>query len=146
MEFDFDPNEDLAKSAAYSLKKSGLFKDAFFTYGGEKSNADYLLEGTTWSTKYRGEVWSYGLSVFGSILCIFGLPVGTSQNDLCLSLKLTDLQTHEVVWKKKLKTSKKITQGLYYKYGHDVKGYSSAMEAIMNQSVREIKLALPDKN
>ncbi len=145
-EFDFDPDEDLAKAAAYSLRKSGLFEDAFFTYGGEKSNADYLLEGTIWSTKYRGNIYSYGLSIFGGYFWFFGLPIGTSQNDLCLSLKLTDLQTGNIIWKKKLKTSKKITQGIYYKYGHDVKGYSSAMEAIMNKTVREIKSALPNEN
>jgi len=50
-EFDFDASEDLAKAAAYSLRKSRLFEDAFFTFGGDKENADYLLEGEMISMK-----------------------------------------------------------------------------------------------
>jgi hypothetical protein len=45
VEFDFTPGEDLAKAAAYSLRRSNLFKDAFFTFGGGKDKADYILTG-----------------------------------------------------------------------------------------------------
>jgi hypothetical protein len=137
-EFDFDASEDLAKAAAYSLRKSGLFKDAFFTFGGDKDKADFLLEGKTLSTTYKGTLWTYGLSVYGPLLWFIGLPAGTSQNDLSLVLKMTDLQKGKLVWEKKYEMKQKIVQWLYYKMGHDAKGYAYLMQEIMNDAVEDI--------
>ena len=55
-EFQFNPSEDLAKAAVTSLRQSGLFKDAYFTYGGEKANADLLFSGQIQSTAYKGVI------------------------------------------------------------------------------------------
>lgn len=137
-EFDFDASEDLAKAAAFSLKKSGLFTDAFFTYGGDKDKADLLLEGEMLSTTYRGTLWTYGLSVYGPLLWFLGLPAGTSNNDLKLWLKVTDLTTGNRVWEKNYEVNHKIVQGLYYRFGHDVKGYSYLMQEIMNDVINDI--------
>jgi hypothetical protein len=137
-EFQFDAGEDLAKAAAYSLSKSGLFQDAFFTYGGDKDRADYLLKGEMLSTTYKGTLWTYGLSVYGPMLWFFGLPAGTSYNEIILSMSLTDLSTGQSVWAKKYNVNDKIVQGLYYKMGHDVKGYSKLMQDIMNDAVTDI--------
>lgn len=137
-EFQFDAGEDLAKAAAYSLSKSGLFQDAFFTYGGDKDRAEYLLKGEMFSTTYKGTLWTYGLSVYGPLLWFFGLPAGTSYNELILSMSLTDLSTGQPVWTKKYNVNDKIVQGLYYKMGHDVKGYSQLMQNIMNDAVMDI--------
>lgn len=137
-EFDFDPSEDLAKASAYSLRKSGLFKDAFFTFGGEKDKADFLLEGEIHSTGYIGTMWSYGLSAYHFLPKIFGAPMGTSVNKLNLSLKVTDLRTGTKVWEKKYDLEKRIVQGLYYKMGHDVKGYPSLMQEIMNDAIVDL--------
>ena len=137
-EFDFDASEDLAKAAAYSLRKSGLFVDVFFTFGGDKENADLLLEGEMLSTTYKGTLWTYGLSVYGPLLWFIGLPAGTSQNDIALSLKMTDIQTGDLVWEKNFDMSQKIVQGFYYKFGHDVKGYSYLMQEIMNDSIEDM--------
>lgn len=137
-EFDFDVSEDLAKAAAYSLRESGLFTDAFFTFGGDKDKAQLLLEGEMLSTTYRGTMWTYGLSVYGPLLWFFGLPAGTSNNDLTLGLKVTDLSTGNRLWEKNYEVNHKIVQGLYYRFGHDVKGYSYLMQEIMNDAVEEM--------
>lgn len=137
-EFEFNPSEDLAKAAAYSLRKSGLFNDAFFTYGGDKDKAQLLLLGNIYSTEYTGTQWSYGLSVFGPMLWTIGLPLGTSSNTLILELQVSTTKSGKVLWTKKYDVSKKITQGLYYKMGHDVRGYSYLMQEIMNDAVKEI--------
>ena len=44
-EFAFTPSEDLPKAAALSLRRSNLFSDAYFTFGGEKDKADFVLCG-----------------------------------------------------------------------------------------------------
>lgn len=144
-EFDFDASEDLAKSAAYSFRRSRLFKDAFFTFGGDKNRADFLLEGEILSTTYKGSMWTYGLSVYGPLLWFFGLPAGTSQNDLTLALKFTDLKSGDLVWENNYDMSQKITQGLYYKFGHDVRGYAYLMQDIMNQAIEDINRELQSR-
>ncbi|MCK4400826.1 hypothetical protein KAW08_00810 [bacterium] len=136
--FDFDMSEDLAKAAAYSLRKSGLFSDVFFTFGGDKENAQLLLEGKVFSTTYYGKIYSYGLSFFYPCLTLVGLPVGSSRNDIVLNLKLTDLISEERVWEKNYNLTYKIIQGLYYHYGHDVKGYTHMMQEIMNDAIEDI--------
>ena len=41
--YDITPSEDLAKATAVSFRHSNLFKDVFFTMGGEKDNADFAF-------------------------------------------------------------------------------------------------------
>ena len=137
-EFDFDATEDLAKAAAYSLRKSGVFNDAFFTFGGRKSDSDLVLEGKILSTTYKGQVFSYGLSVFGPMLWFIGLPAGTSENDLELALALRDRDSDSVIWQSKYHLDRKIVQGLYYRFGHDTRGYAYLMQDVMNRAIRDM--------
>jgi hypothetical protein len=137
-EFTFTPSEDLAKAAAYSLKKSGLFSEAFFSYGADKDKADYVLEGEILSTKYDGKIITYGFSVYGSLFWLVGLPAGTSNNELSLSFKLKDSKTNQVLWKNQYDLKNSMLQGAYYNWGRDVKSYSSMMEEIMNKVVQDI--------
>ena len=141
-EFEFNPSEDLAKAAALSLRESRLFKDAFFTFGGEKDKAELLFEGEIISTTYHGTMWTYGLSIEGPLLWIFGLPAGTSRNDLAMKMVVTDQSTGKRLWEKTYEKSDKIIQGLYYRYGHDVRAYSYMTQEIMNDVVTSLNQAL----
>lgn len=141
-EFDFDAQEDLAKAAAYSLRKSNLFNDAYFTFGGRKGESDLVLKGQILSTTYNGQTWSYGLSVFGPMLWFIGLPAGTSENDLELGLSLRARGTDQVIWEHKYNLDRKIVQGLYYRFGHDTRGYAYLMQDIMNQAIEDMRQAL----
>ena len=58
--FEFTPSEDLAKAIVTSLKRANLFKNVFFTYGGDTS-PDLLITGDILSTDYQGTIYSYGL-------------------------------------------------------------------------------------
>lgn len=143
-EFQFNVSEDLAKSAAYSLRKSNLFSDAFFSFGGDKDSADLILEGAIDEVKYKGKMYSYGVSVFSPYLWAVGLPSGSSENIVRLNFTLRDRITKKIIWEKSYYDSDKIIQGLYYNYGKDVKGFSLIVQRIMNRVVldisREIKL------
>jgi hypothetical protein len=144
-EFEFNPTEDLAKAAATSLRESGLFKDAYFTYGGEKANADLLFTGQIQSTTYRGVTYSYCLSVVGPLLWIFGLPARSSEDDLALKLELKDAKTNKRIWEHSYTGQKKIIQGLYYRLGYDVVGYSELMQDFMNQAVSDLDKSLQER-
>ncbi len=137
-EFDCDASEDLAKAAAFSLRKSGLFQDAFFTFGGDKEKADYLLEAELFSSHYKGTLYSYGVSVFCPYLWFFGLPAGSSYNELTMTLTMTDLSTGRPIWEKKYDVNRKTIQGFYYNWGDDVRAYSGLMQDIMNDAVKDM--------
>ena len=144
-QFDFTPSEDLAKAAALSLRESNLFKDAFFTFGGDKDRADLVFEGEIISTTYRGTRWTYGLSIEGPLLWTIGLPLGTSRNDLALKLVVKDISTGKPLWEKTYERESKIIQGLYYNLGHDVRGYSYMTQDIMNDAVEDLNRSLQQK-
>ena len=139
-EFEFTPSEDLPKAAALSLRRSNLFKDAFFTFGGEKDKADLVLSGEIKSTKYLGHVWSYGLSFEGPLLWFFGAPCGNSENTL--SLYMTLKKKDKIVWEYTFNRSQKIWQWLYYRFGHDVLGYSELMQEAMNEAIIDLAARL----
>ena len=141
-EFDFDVTEDLAKAAATSIRRSGLFKDCYFTFGGEKSNADLLLTGEVQSTTYNGTLYTYGLSVEGPLLWFLAFPLGSSENELTIRFEMRDAITKEKIWEYSFDKRKKILQGLYYNMGHDVKGYSELMENAMNEALVDLDKTL----
>jgi|APCry1669188910_1035180.scaffolds.fasta_scaffold38844_1 hypothetical protein len=140
--FDFTPSEDLPKAAAYSLRRSGLFADAFFTFGGEREKADYVLEGQIISSRYTGTMWTYGLSLLGPNLWFIGLPAGRSHNYLSLALQFKDAKTNKIVWEKTYALENTVTQGLYYNMGHDVRNYAYLMQQIMNDAITGIAKAM----
>jgi len=144
-EFNFTPSEDLAKAAAYSLRRSNLFEDAFFSFGGDKEKAQWILEGEILSTEYRGSIWSYCLSAYGPVLWILGLPAGRSHNDLSLALRVKDVQTKDLLWEKTYSVTSVVTQGLYYSFGYDVKGYSVLMQDIMNDAIADMNREFQEK-
>lgn len=136
-EFDFNPSEDLAKAIVTSLRRSNLFENVYFTYGGE-SEPDLLMKGNIISTDYEGKIYSYGLSVFGPLLWFFGLPCGSSFNQLNLELFLNKSDTKELIWDYSFNKEKRVVQGLYYYFGHDAKGYSEILEEGMNEAIKSL--------
>lgn len=141
-DFDFNVSDDLARAATTSLRRSGLFKDVFFTYGGEKDKAELSLTGEVYSTRYTGRVFTYGLTIAGPIFWLFGIPCGNSVNELNFNLCLKRNSDGKVLWEYTFDESDYIVQGLYYNMGRDVKDYVLLMEKAMNQAVKDIDHSL----
>lgn len=141
-EFDFNVSEDLAKAAATSLRRSGLFKNVFFTYGGEKDKAELTLTGEVYSTLYIGRGFTYGLSLAGHLFWLFGAPCGSSTDELNFKLSLKRNSDGRVLWEYTFNESDYIVQGLYYNMGRDVKNYVTLTEKAMNLAVKDIDKAL----
>ena len=136
--FEFNVTEDLSKAVVVSLQRSGLFKDVFFTFGGEKANADLIIKGKILSTDWVGKIYSYGLSIIGPDLWFLGLPCGSSNDVLKLELSLNKPDTENVIWNYSFNKSRRIVQGLYYDYGHDAKAYTDLMEEGMNEAIKSL--------
>jgi len=137
-EFNFNVVEDIAKAVVTSLKRSNLFQDVYFTFGGDKSEADLIITGDVISTKYVGKTYSYGLSVYGPVLWFFGLPAGSSEDALSLKIYLNKQGGKTTLWEYAFDKDDSIVQGLYYKWGHDVKAYTSLMEEGMNEAIKSL--------
>lgn len=139
--FTFNASEDLSKAAALSLRRSKMFKDAWFTFGGEKYRADYVLKGEIISTKYKGRIYTYGLSVAGALLSIIGAPAGTSENSLAVNFSLHD-KNDKTLWKYSFDKKEHIWQWLYYRMGYDASMYTKLMEQAMNQAIMDMNKKL----
>lgn len=105
---------------------------------GGDSGPDLLVKGSILSTDWEGKIYSYGLSVYGPLLWFFGLPCGSSNNQLKLELYLNRADTKELIWDYSFEKEKRVVQGLYYNYGHDVKAYTDLMEEGMNEAIKSL--------
>ncbi|MCG2713434.1 MAG: hypothetical protein L6308_01120 [Candidatus Omnitrophica bacterium] len=135
--FDFNVSEDLAKAIVTSLRKANLFENVYFSYGGDLQS-DLLIKGSILSTDYEGKIYSYGLSFVGPLLWYFGLPCGSSYNELKLEIVLNKADTQDVLWDYAINNQKRVVQGMYYSWGHDVKGYSEILQDSMNEAIKSL--------
>ena len=134
-EFSFDASHDMAKAVVASLSDSGLFNQVYFSSEGEQGSADLVMYGEVSRTLYRGRTYTYCVSVAATALWLLGLPVGDSTDTLEFSLVLRDRGTGKGIWQCKSRMSKRITQGFYYNWGDDVKGYAELMADAMNEAL-----------
>ena len=141
-QFDCDVAEDFAKAAATSMRRSGLFKDCFFSFGGDKDKADYVLSGEIYRVTYEGTLYSYGISVLCPYLWFIGLPAGSSINHVALKFVLRERATNRIVWEYAFDKQDKIVQGLYYNWGHDIRGVSIVLQNALNEAVRDLDKTL----
>lgn len=140
--FNFDVSEDLAKAVVTSLKRSNLFKDVFFTYGGEKKNADLYISGEVKETLWEGKTYSYCLSVVGPVLWFFGLPAGSSHSVLSLNMFLNKENAEAPLWQYAFTKDETTVQGLYYNWGYDCRSFVTLMEQGMNEALKDLDCRL----
>ncbi len=108
----FKPVEDMSKAIAEEVNNSGIFKEAFFTH--RASEGELILRGELISTRYKGKLFSYGLSAYGPCLWILPLPSTSYTNVLEIAFKLEDTATKQVLWEGSYKKEKgEISIGLY---------------------------------
>ena len=131
-------HSSLAKAAALSLRRSNLFQDAYFTFGGDKDRADFVFHGDIYSTTYKAEVYSYGLSIAGPYLWLVGFPSGTSTNQLKVKFYMTRKNSRDIIWQYSFEGEDYITQGMYYRVGEDVKMYVPLLEKALNAALIDL--------
>lgn len=143
--YDITPAEDLAKATSLSLRRSGLFRDAFFTMGADKDKADFVWSGRIKVLRYDGKMFSYCLSIVGPLLWDIALPLGVSENTLAVEFKLKD-KAGNLVWEYSAERSASVTQGLYYRSGHDCRAFATMYQSIMNDALSNLSNAMISKH
>lgn len=141
-EFEFDVNRDVAKAVMTSLRESGLFAHVYFASAGETENADLIVSGRVNRTLYRGRTFTYCVSVAGAALWVVGLPVGDSTDELEFALEVKDGRSGKGIWGCKSRSSKRVVQGFYYRWGDDVKGFAELMEGAMGEIAAKLDQAM----
>lgn len=140
--YEFQLDEDLGKAATRSIGDSGLFQRAYFTLGGELSEADLVFQGVARSTRYDGTIYSYGLSVFGPLLWIFGLPSASSEVSIDYGFELAN-RSGDVVWDHEYRGQHSVVQGIYYNNGVDMLALSKLTQKALDSAMASIDAAMP---
>lgn len=94
----YKPSDDYAKALVDELRAAGLYKDVFFDL--REGDSDLVVDGTILSTRYKGTLISYGLSVYGPLLWFVGFPAGTVSNELSVRIECRDVKTQRVLHSK----------------------------------------------
>ena len=130
--YNFRPSDDLAEATTIELRQTGMFKDVFVTNRSSDPSAQLTVRGTIDSTQWDGSKYSYLLGPYGSLLWVFGLPIGSAENNLRIKLDLVERATGQPLWSTDINQNYSITEGLYYNYAADFaypQMYRTGMEA-----------------
>jgi hypothetical protein len=140
MTWKWRPNEDLAKAAVEEMNSSRIFKEVFFSH--RASEGTLVMQGTINSTKYSGKIFSYGLSAYGPILWLIGLPATTVNNDLDVTLSLRNQTTNAILWEKNYKRKKGHVSWIYAVKSDFL--YADLYKDILVEAMRDIRNAAPN--
>jgi hypothetical protein len=84
--YNFRPSDDLAEATATELRQTQVFNDGYVTNRDQDPGAPLMLLGTVIDKGWNGTNYSYLLGPYGSLLWIFGAPVGAVQDTLKLQV------------------------------------------------------------
>jgi len=110
----FKASDDFAKAFVEEIKQNNIFNDVFFTQNENDKNADIIMSGTIRTAKINQKITFYGLTVFGDLLWLLGLPAGNMTTSLDLDYKINKLSDNTPIWTYTLKDSKERTLGIYH--------------------------------
>jgi hypothetical protein len=136
----YKPVEDYPKALVEDLRNSRLFSDAFFDF--KEGDADYVIQGTIYSTRYTGKIFSYGLSVYGPLLWLVGLPAGSASNDLSVELTCVDRKSGRQVLSKRYDAPSYSATSFLYVMANDF-NYPDMLASVNKRFVDDLRAALP---
>lgn len=141
--YNFRPSEDFARAVADEMKQNRLFEEVFLTQREHEPGVDLIVSGNITNTLYNGNIITYGLSVFGPWLWLTGLPVGTVQNTVSLTLEMDRTSDNAMVWSCEVNGDWGKTVGYYYNWASDFDGYplilSQGLHSCMEKLAKDIR-------
>ena len=142
--FHFNPQVDLADSAAMSLKASNLFADVKRVGNVNQADSDYIWRGIVTNTCYSGYMYSYCITyLLSPVLWVLGAPSGTSVNELWVRFELIERKSGKAVWNYEYRGSDCINHWIYARVGKDTSLYAQMMKQAMNGALLDLSQKLP---
>ena len=130
------------------MKQNRFFEEVFLTEREREPGVDLIVTGKITNTLYSGTIISYGLSLYGPLLWLTGLPVGTAHNTVSLSLQMDRPSDNATVWSCEVNGDWGKTVGLYYNWASDFDGYPlilrQGLHACMEKLADTIRTEDPD--
>jgi hypothetical protein len=136
---DYKPVDDYPKALVQDLRNAGIFSDASFASA--VGNADYVINGTIYSTEYSGKLLSYGLSGWGPFLWLFGAPAASTSNTLSVELTCTDRRSGRQILTKRYTPPPYDTTSFLYVSESDF-NYAEMLASINKEFAQDLRTAM----
>lgn len=135
----YKPTEDFAKALAQELENAHIFSETYFDF--RKGDSDIVINGEILNTKYSGKLISYGLSVYGPLLWLIGLPATTVNNELSIKLICLDAKSKQILFSKKYSAPRYTKVSWIYAIKNDF-NYPSMLKDIYADFVSDLRCNL----
>lgn len=131
----YKPTEDFPKALASELQNARVFKEAHFDFG--RGDAEVIVSGKILNTDYSGKLITYGLSVYGPVLWLIGLPAGTVSNDPSVEIHCIDANSNRQLFAKTYTVPTYSRWGWIYSMPNDF-NYPDMLKDIYMQFVSDL--------
>lgn len=135
----YQPVDDYPKALVEDLRSANVFSDASFASSG--GDADYVINGTIYSTEYTGKLYSYGLGGWGPFLWFLGLPASTTSNALSVELSCTDRRSGRQILAKRYTAAPSSSTSFVYVPANDF-DYPELLASINREFTGDLRAAL----
>jgi len=132
----FNPKDDFAKALVAELNESEIFKEALFLES--STGHDYKIKGELVSTYYNSKLFSYGLSIYGPVLWLVGLPATTVSNELEIKLSVINVKSGKNIFTKHYKADKYKKLGWVYSLPNDF-NYSEMLKMLYKDFMSDLQ-------
>jgi hypothetical protein len=109
-----NPSVDFANALMQEMKQNNLFREVSLIHPGDNNKADLIVTGRISRASVDTKVTSYGISMFGMLTWILGLPEGKVYNELDIKYEMRRTYDNVVVWKCDVKSDWGRVFGFYY--------------------------------
>lgn len=127
----FQPSRDLANALLQEMEQNNLFKKVSLRQQGDNKKADFIITGRINKASVDTVITSYGMSMFGIVPWMLGLPEGRIYNNLDVQYEMTRTSDNTVVWRCYVKGEWSRLFGFYFNYSED-EPYTGMNELLRN--------------
>jgi len=113
------PSEDFAHALMQEMKQNNYFSDIVLAQQSGGKKADLIVTGKIKKASVDTVLTMYGLSIFGVVPWVAGLPEGTVYNTLDIEYEMRRTSDNEVVWRCDVKGEWSKVIGFYYNYSKE---------------------------
>jgi hypothetical protein len=142
----FTPREDLAKALMEEIRQNKLFDKVVLREQNFLRNADLVITGKILKTRVNTTVTLYGMSLFGVVPWLLGLPQGKVQNELDVRYEMRRASDKAVVWEHEVSGAWSSIFGAYYNQNDDAPytGFGIILRKGLREGISKMAAAMKD--
>ncbi len=136
----FSPSRDFSRALADEIRKTNIFSSVTFVDQDQPMpSSDFILQGRLYSTRWERNISTYLLGPAGTLLWMTGLPMGTTETDVEMDLRLTQVgEPDNVLWGLAMEFEAQETDSLYYGLEDSVTNYPKALQEGLRLALKDL--------